>query len=175
VIYGSCSYTEVVSESAVTFRQYFPILAASLLLSWEIIARTDGYKGLRLSGPTLSLTDFTTSSHIHHTHLALAMRSTTVIYFFIASWVLASREGTTFLCGWVELNLFSEPAVFATPVPSQANSAGVKRGCPFWGCKFAEAVRIFPYSWLYNPCLLLVSRPTPTLRPKWTCKTWLTC
>ncbi|KAH9984907.1 hypothetical protein BJV77DRAFT_1071772 [Russula vinacea] len=48
------------------------------------------------------------------------MRSITVVSFFIASWVLASP-------------------VFATPVPSQANSAGVKRGCPFWGCKFAEA------------------------------------
>jgi hypothetical protein len=71
------------------------------------------------------------------------MRSITVVSFFIASWFLASREGTSFLFGWVELNLFLEPAVFASPVPSQANSAGVKRFCKLYGCRVADTVRTF--------------------------------
>ncbi|KAH9984902.1 hypothetical protein BJV77DRAFT_1035237, partial [Russula vinacea] len=48
------------------------------------------------------------------------MRSTTVVSFFIASWALAS-------------------SVFATPVPSPANSAGVKRFCVKYNCRIAEA------------------------------------
>ena len=78
------------------------------------------------------------------------MRSTTVISFFIASWALASCEATNFLYGWNELNLFLEPAVFATPVPSPANSAGVKRFCKSYGCRLADTVRTFPYSWFIS-------------------------
>ncbi|KAH9995324.1 hypothetical protein BJV77DRAFT_961136 [Russula vinacea] len=48
------------------------------------------------------------------------MRSTTVVSFFIASWVLASP-------------------VFAIPVPSQVNSAVVKRACKFGPCRVADA------------------------------------
>jgi hypothetical protein len=102
------------------------------------------------------------------------MRSTTVVSFFIASWVLASRKETTLFYGWVELNLFLESAVFAAPVPSQVNSAVVKRACKFGPCRVADAVRTFPYSWLYNPYLFPISRPTTTLRPNRVCKTWLT-
>jgi hypothetical protein len=78
------------------------------------------------------------------------MRSTTVVSFFVASWVLASCEGATFLYEWVELNLFLEPAVFAAPVPSQANSALVKRFCMYDFCRVAVAVRTFPYSWFIS-------------------------
>ena len=88
------------------------------------------------------------------------MRSTTVVSFFVASWVLASCEGATFLYEWVELNLFLEPAVFAAPVPSQANSALVKRFCMYDFCRVAVAVRTFPYSWFI--ALLTSHQPSNT-------------
>ena len=78
------------------------------------------------------------------------MRSTTVVSFFIASWVLAPCEGTTFHYERVKLNLFLELAVFATPVPSQANSALVKRQCRYYACRVADAVRTSPYSWFIS-------------------------
>ncbi|KAH9995325.1 hypothetical protein BJV77DRAFT_240878 [Russula vinacea] len=55
------------------------------------------------------------------------MRSTTVVSFFIASWILAFQSPTAYL------------AAYAAPVPSQANSAGiVKRVCLIIPCKSEE-------------------------------------
>ena len=91
------------------------------------------------------------------------MRSTTVVSFFIASWVLASFEGATFHYEWAGLNLFLEPAVFATPVPSQVNSALVKRFCRYYACRVVDAVRTFPYSWFISLDSLLISyQPSKT-------------
>ena len=98
------------------------------------------------------------------------MRSTTIVSLLFASWALVSRKGMIFICEWAELSLLEpeSPAAYATPVPSQAGSAGEKRQCQYSSCRIIDDVRTFLYSWFFMPYLFSAS-----LKQMW--KTWLTC
>jgi hypothetical protein len=101
------------------------------------------------------------------------MRSITIVSLLFATWALVSRKRMIFICERVELSLLEpeSPAVYATPVPSRAGSAGAKRQCEYSACRIIDDVRTFLDSWSFTPDLFPASLPTLRLNRTW--KTWL--